>query len=114
MFQPVRYIEVGGAFDFISANTVFAFKFPKPSVDQLRSVVVVWIKKAREHSRGPASPPIIVENRPKLNEQQASIPREAADSFRLRKLRFDAADASHGYIVAVKSRTCPTHWATSR
>jgi hypothetical protein len=60
MFQPVSDFKIMRSFDFVSANAAPLFEFSQPPLDQARRVVIVWVKKAREHSRGRASPPLIV------------------------------------------------------
>jgi hypothetical protein len=68
MFQPVRYIEVFGSVDGVAPDALMLFQFVEPAVHELSGVGVVWVEKAREHSRGRASPPLIVDDCPKLDE----------------------------------------------
>ena len=41
---------------------IAAFKFIQPSINEVSRIVVVWIEKAREHSRGRASLPFIIDD----------------------------------------------------
>jgi hypothetical protein len=74
MFQPVNDLKVTCFINNIPADTVFGFEFYQPSLNKARSVVVVGVQKAREHSRGRARPPGVVNYGPKLNKQEAGIP----------------------------------------
>jgi hypothetical protein len=96
MFQPVGYIEVGIAINHVSADTPVLFKLEQPAVNQLGRVVIVGVEKAREHSRGGASPSGIIRQRPNLDEQQPGISRQFADRLRLRKLGLDRSNSRHG------------------
>ena len=58
-----------------------AAKFVKPAVNEASRVVVVWVEKAREHSRGRRESSGIVNNRPKLH-QKGRASRQLADAFR--------------------------------
>jgi hypothetical protein len=72
-----------------------ASKLVQPPLDQAFRIVIVWVEKAREHSRGRASPPVIINDRPELDEKQPRIPRELSNSLRLRKLRLYGANTGH-------------------
>jgi hypothetical protein len=93
VFQPVDYLKVFRAVRLISAYVVSVLKFLEPSVDKHGSVIIVWVKKAREHSRGRASPPLVVGNSPQHDEQEARIARKPADAFGLREFRLYGSDA---------------------
>jgi hypothetical protein len=95
MFQPIADFEIGVAFHYVAPDAVGTFKLVKPFIDQLRGIVVIWIEKAREHSRSSASPPSIVDDGPELDEQQPSVARELTDRLGLRKFRFDRANPTH-------------------
>jgi hypothetical protein len=64
----MRDVQINRAINFVSADYAGRLKLIEPSVDQRWRVIVVGVKKAREHSRGRASPPLIVNDSPKLNE----------------------------------------------
>ncbi|MEY9602418.1 hypothetical protein AB7M74_009035 [Bradyrhizobium japonicum] len=76
-------------------------KFGEPAVHEPRRIVIVWVEKAREHSRGRASPPFVIGEGPQLDEQQARIPGQLADGLRLRKLGLDRPDARHQTLPAL-------------
>jgi hypothetical protein len=89
MFQPVSQFKITRSINIVANKTLLPLQFAEPLLDQLRSIIVVWIKKAREHSRGCASLSVIIDNRPELYEKQTSVSREIPDCFRLRKLRLN-------------------------
>lgn len=68
MFQPVDDLDILRAIDLIASDAFLCFELGQPVDNEARRVVVVGVEKAREHSRGPASPPGVVCNRPKLHE----------------------------------------------
>jgi hypothetical protein len=73
MFQPVNTFDVGVACYFVTPDAVLALQFVEPCRNTLRSIVVVGVEKAREHSRISASPPLIVENGPEEDEAKPSF-----------------------------------------
>jgi len=95
MFQPVRQIEVGRAFKVVSPDASFVLKFDQPSLNQVGNVVIIWVEKAREHSRGRASAAGIVDDRDEVDEQEPSFAADTPDRFRLAKFRLDRADSGH-------------------
>lgn len=105
MSQPVTDLNVTGAFNLIPHYAVLALEFAQPAVNELFRVVVVGEEKAREHSRIPAKPPGVVGNRPKLNECQPRIARDATHAFAVWELWLDTADARH--LFSAQSRDFP-------
>jgi hypothetical protein len=95
MFQPVRDIEVRVAVDIVEPDVVPCLKLGQPAADLLHGVIVVWVKTAREESRGCASPPVIVDECPEEHEQKPSVARQLADALALNELRFDRANSGH-------------------
>jgi hypothetical protein len=89
MFQPLADLKVSGTFDLVPLDDQFALELVKPARNTLRRIVVVRVEKAREHSRGRASPPLIVADGPKQHEQQARFAGHPAHAFGLRELRLD-------------------------
>ncbi len=79
----------------VADYAVFLDQFSQPSVNQLRCIVIVGEKKAREHSRGSAKPPRIIGDCPKLDEAESGIAGNSPHAFALRELRFDRSDAGH-------------------
>ena len=95
MLSPMWNIEVNRTVHDIAADHPGFFQFGQPSLHEHSRVVVVGVQKAREHSRGRASPPVIVNDGPELNEKQTRITRQSANAFALRELWFYGSDARH-------------------
>jgi hypothetical protein len=108
MFQPIADFEMGVAINHVAPDAVGTLKLVKPYIDQLRGIVVIWIEKAREHSRSSAGPPSVVGDGPELDEQQPSVARELADRLGLRKFRFNRANPT--IILLPKAVNYP-YWA---
>jgi hypothetical protein len=81
--------------DLISHDHALGLQFSEPPVDQRAGILIEWVQKAREESRGCARLSRIVGNRPQLDEQKSRIPRQSTYAFRLAKLGFYRADARH-------------------
>ena len=66
MFQEISDPDVIRAANLVAADAadLRALPFVDPAIDQTRRVVVKRIEKAREHSRGRATSPGIVRERP--------------------------------------------------
>jgi hypothetical protein len=75
VFQPVNNFEINIVVDLVTPDAIGSFKLVEPAADKPRRVIVVWVEKAREHSRGRASLPRIIDERPKLNKKQPRISR---------------------------------------
>jgi hypothetical protein len=89
MFPPIWDVEVGVAIDHVAPDGAGALELVEPFINQLGRILVVWVEKARQHSGSGASPPIVVDDGPELDEQQTCFPREFADGLGLGKFRFD-------------------------
>ena len=73
MFQPLNDRKVLRAVHFVPLYEVLGFKFLEPALHEGAGVVIVGVEKAREHSRGRASPASVVNYCPNLDEKQPSI-----------------------------------------
>ncbi len=81
MFLPVADLDVSVAMDGIANSALFPVKFGQPALDKPWSIVVIGVEKAREHSRGRASPPRIVAECEELEEKKPSVPTHPTDGF---------------------------------
>ena len=72
MFKEIWDVDVVVPVDHIATDTALVLELIKPSVNEGRSVVVVGIKKAREHSRIGATAALVITLRKKQDESQAS------------------------------------------
>lgn len=95
MAQPVNNFTKRRAIYFVPPNAIIALKLVEPTTNRSRSVVVVWVENAREHSGGRAKPPCVIGDGPEHDEQQPRFARKLTNRFRLRKFRFDGSDAAH-------------------
>src|SRR5688572_17645352 len=95
MIQPLSYFDVAGAPNLIAPDAIDALQFLQPPIHECRRIVVVWVEKAREESRGPAKPPLVVRDGPKHGEQQPRLTGHAAHALGLGKLRLDGSNARH-------------------
>jgi hypothetical protein len=64
MIQPLNDFEVRRAVNFVSANLSVLLKFIEPPIDKPGNIIIIGVQKAREHSRGRATPPLVVGDRP--------------------------------------------------
>ena len=69
MFQPRNDLEVARAVHGVAPYALEPLEFIEPTIHQVSSIVIVWVEKAREHSRGRSSTPLIVGYCPELDEQ---------------------------------------------
>ena len=60
MRKPFFYLQVGIALMLIEDNAPFPLQLEQPLNNVCLSVVIIGVEKAREHSRGRASPPVII------------------------------------------------------
>lgn len=95
VFQPINDFEVLRVFHRIAANTLVFLQIGEPRIHQRRGIVVIGVEKAREHSRGRASAPLVIDDGEKLEKQQPGFARKRACGFRKRKLRLYRSDTSH-------------------
>ena len=68
MFQPLNDFEVFRSINLITADAAILLKLIEPPVDKLSRIIIIGVKKAREHSRGRARPPFIIGNCPELDK----------------------------------------------
>jgi len=68
MFQPVSNGQERGTINLIPLDACIILQLDDPIINQARRIIVVRVEKAREHSRGRASPPVIVNQCPQLDE----------------------------------------------
>jgi hypothetical protein len=73
MFQPVNHLKVLCSIDFVEFDALSGDQLLQPARNEVSRIVVVWVEKAREHSRGCASPPRIIDEGPQLDEQKARV-----------------------------------------
>jgi hypothetical protein len=95
MIQPVANLKVCITFSLKTHNAVFALEFGEPAVNPLSGVLIIGVKKTREHSRGRASPPRIVADGPNKDETKPRFTAHPPHAFALRKLGFDGSDSRH-------------------
>jgi hypothetical protein len=95
MIQPVTHLKVCITFSLITDNAVFALQFGEPAVNPLSGVLIVGVKKTREHSRGRASPPGIVADSPNKDETKPRFTAHPPHAFALGELGFDSSDSRH-------------------
>ncbi|MCS3692024.1 hypothetical protein ABIF07_001060 [Bradyrhizobium elkanii] len=69
MFQPLNDLKILGAIYFVAADMLSGLKFSKPMINEHPGIIVIRVQKAREHSRGRASPPRVINDRPELDKQ---------------------------------------------
>ncbi|WP_130582328.1 hypothetical protein [Bradyrhizobium sp. Leo170] len=70
--------QVLRAINLILADMPALLQFSQPVLNEISGIVVVWVEKAREHSRGRASPPRIVGDCLNLDVEQARVSGEPA------------------------------------
>src|SRR5262249_34391736 len=95
MIIPFQNLNVMRPVDDILGDALLAFQLGQPSANAFRGIVVVGEKKAREHSRISAKPPVIVGDSPHENESEASVPRYAPHAFGMGELGLDGPDSGH-------------------
>jgi hypothetical protein len=81
MCQPVTYLKISIAIAFVAPDAILALQFFHPPLDQPPSVLVVWVEKAREHSRISAKPPGIVSLGPELDEEESGVAANTTHTF---------------------------------
>ncbi|OIQ80993.1 hypothetical protein GALL_372540 [mine drainage metagenome] len=81
--QPVRDLDVAVTVDLIAGDAILPLELVQPSANQARRIVVVGVKKAREHSRISAKPSFVVGQRPQQDEGEPRLATDAAHTLRL-------------------------------
>jgi len=105
MIQPVTDLYVRLTVSRVPNYAAIGLKVGQPLVNQLRGIVIVGVKKAREHSRISAKPPGIVSNCPEKDETQTGFTAHIAHALAVRELRLDRTDTGH-YATSASSRNC--------
>ena len=61
---PLTDLKVGRSIYLVSQYELVLLEFCDPGIDKARRIFVIGVESAREESRGCASPPIVIHNRP--------------------------------------------------
>ena len=99
MFEPLRNVEVTRPIVLVEPNHPICHQLAQPRVNLAHSVLVIRVEKAREESRGCASPPVIIARGPQTDEQKPSLTAQSSDALAHPKLRLYAPDSHVGWVL---------------